>query len=77
MNINCINEKIVNSKTALKPIILQAILDLFKEGKMVMTLKMVRQRCILLDSKFPKNSHQEKTEILMISLLLLIVMVII
>jgi hypothetical protein len=58
MNINCINDKIANSKTALKPIILQAILDLFKEGKQVMTLKMVRQRCILLDSKFPKTSHQ-------------------
>jgi hypothetical protein len=52
------NDKIANSKTALKPIILQAILDLFKEGKQVMTLKLVRQRCILLDSKFPKNSHQ-------------------
>lgn len=58
MNINCINDKIVNSKTALKPIILQAILDLFKKGKQVMTLKMIRQRCILLDSKFPRTSHQ-------------------
>jgi hypothetical protein len=58
MNINCINDKIANSKTALKPIILQAILDLFKEGKQVMSLKMVRQRCILLDSKFPRTSHQ-------------------
>lgn len=57
MNINCINNKIANSNTALKPIILQAILELFKDGNQMMTLKMVRQKCILLDVNFPKNSH--------------------
>ena len=50
MNINCINNKIANSKSALKPIILQAIRNLYLNSNHQMTARMVKNQCIILDA---------------------------
>ena len=50
MNINCINNKIANANNALKPIILQAIKDIYLNGNNQMTARMVKNQCIVLDA---------------------------
>lgn len=50
MNINCINNKIANSNSALKPIILQAIREIYLNGNHQMTARMVKNQCIILDA---------------------------
>ena len=55
MNINCINNKIANANNALKPIILQAIKDIYLNGNHQMTARMVKNKCIILDANILWN----------------------
>ena len=50
MNINCINNKIANANSVLKPIILQAIREIYLNGNHQMTARMVKNQCIILDA---------------------------
>lgn len=50
MNINCINNKIANANSALKPIILKAIREIYLNGNHQMTARMVKNQCIILDA---------------------------
>jgi hypothetical protein len=56
MNINCINKKIATSNGVLQTI-LKAILALYNDGNKVMSHKVVRQKCYLIDTNFPKNGY--------------------
>ena len=50
MNINCLNNKIANTNSVLKPIILQAIREIYLNGNHQMTARMVKNQCIILDA---------------------------
>ena len=46
MNINCINNKIINAKGVLQPIVLQVIKDIYLNGNNQMTASMVKDHCM-------------------------------
>lgn len=53
MNTNCLIEKIKKSKTKLRPIILEAILNLNQSGKLQISAIEVREECFKIDNNIP------------------------
>lgn len=57
MNVNCLIEKIKKSKTKLRPIILEAILNLNKSGKPQISAIEVKEECFKIDNSIPWDSR--------------------
>ena len=57
MNFNCMNEKIANAQSRLKPIILRAILKIYQNGKNEISAQMVRNECSIIDNDINWNNR--------------------
>lgn len=53
MDKNCLEFKITSANNKLKPIILQAIKDIYEKGNSEITAEMVRDQCIFIDDSIP------------------------
>lgn len=57
MNINCIENRILNANGILQPTILRAILNLYNGGLHLMTARIVREECYIIDNSVDWNGR--------------------